>query len=123
MATVHPPRMEYDREAMVALAEAFSSTALKYKFSISPHPQKECTFRVIFSRPTFQSPESPVFVTLELTMVDQQDNKYEYKGQLENTQWPILFSVSDNKLVNFPAASIDRLWSQKMTVRKKILWT
>lgn len=114
--------MEYNHEAMEALAAALSELETKYKFSVSPHPEHENSFRIVFSRPTFQSPESPVFVSLDLEIVAYKNGRTDYKGFMEGLEWPITLAVVGNKIESFPERYIDKIWLQKMEVRKTPRW-
>lgn len=114
--------VEYNRDAMEYLASALSDIETKYKFSVSPHPEKKDLFRIVFSRPTFQSPESPVFVTLDLEIQDHKAGRTEYLGHMEGLSWPISLAVQDKKIEVFPEGYIDKIWLQKMEVRKTHRW-
>lgn len=113
---------EYNRDAMESLAAALSDIETKYKFSVSPHPEKKDVFRIVFSRPTFQSPESPVFVTLDLEIQDHNAGCTTYLGHMEGLSWPISLTVQDKKIEVFPEGYIDKIWLQKMEVRKIHRW-
>lgn len=113
---------EYNHECMDSLAAALSDIETKYKFSVSPHPEKPNLFRIVFSRPTFQSPESPVFVTLDLEIQKHTENRTDFKGHMEGSEWPITLAIQDKKIEIFPEKYIDKIWHQKMEVRKSARW-
>lgn len=114
--------VDYNRDAMESLAAALSDIETKYKFSVSPHPDKKELFRIVFSRPTFQSPESPVFVTLDLKIKEHIAGRTDYLGHMEGLSWPISLTVQDKKIEVFPEGYIDKIWLQKMEVRKSHRW-
>lgn len=114
--------VEYNHEAMESLAAALAELETKYKFSISPHPSRYSFFRIVFSRPTFQSPESPVFVTLDLEITSYRKGHTTYVGHMEHLSWPLSLCVNENKIEVFPEHYIDKVWLQKMEIRKKARW-
>lgn len=123
LAESSSPRGVGEMEAAQALAAALSEIELKYKFSLSPHPSANSMIRVVFSRPTFQAPESPTFVCLDLSVTSASDNgDYVYKGAVEGHRWPIELRVTANKIHKFSEAYIDMVWDQKMALQQQKLW-
>lgn len=119
---------EETNKTLHVLAEALAATELKYKFTISPHPVKAGTARVVFSRPTFQAPESPTFVTVdvapaplptdpEAAVESDGSGTLRFVGQLEQFRWPLFFTVKSGVMTGFSEAYLDQAWNQKMKAR------
>ncbi|KPI89296.1 hypothetical protein ABL78_1629 [Leptomonas seymouri] len=106
------------------IARAFASSPTKYSVTVAPHPLLADAYDVLFSRPTAEAPESPLFVKLTLTERPANDGERHFEGLVENQKWPITLSIDQNfVLKNFPHGSIDVAWEHKLCVSRIPLWT
>lgn len=114
--------VEQDSLALQRLASALAEVELKYKFAVASVPDRKRWIRVVFSRPTYQSPESPVSVTLDLLTISVSEEEAVYEGHVMGEKWPIKVRVCNGTLEEFPLAYVDTIWLQKARVRQSPLW-
>ncbi|KAL7706360.1 hypothetical protein N2W54_007203 [Lotmaria passim] len=111
------------------IARAFASSSTKYSVTVSPHPVQSNAYDVLFSLPTAQAPESPLFVKLVVAERsaggdDTSDGERHFDGLIENQRWPISFKIDRNAVLRgFPHGSIDVAWEHKQCITRIPLWT
>lgn len=103
------------------ITEAFATIELQYKFTVSPHPTEALAYRVVFSRPTFQLPESPTFVSMDVRAAPGDSAKrIELTATVEHTTWLLHFTIDSGRIHGFYEAYLDQIWAQKMKTRSLV---
>lgn len=110
------------------IAQAFALSPTSYSVTVAPHPVRPQTYDVLFSLPTAEAPESPLFVRLTLTERSGAshsggDGVRYFDGVVESQRSPIPFTIDGSSVLKgFPHECIDVAWAQKLRVNGTPLW-
>ncbi|CAJ1027132.1 hypothetical protein Q4I32_004441 [Leishmania shawi] len=105
------------------IAKAFASSSIRYNVTVAPHPTEPDTFKVLFSLPTAEAPESPTFVVLTIAEGAHGEGERSFTGFLEHQKGPLKILIEDNgRLKDFPERWIDIAWEHKQYVSRAPLW-
>ncbi|KEG08550.1 hypothetical protein DQ04_06931020 [Trypanosoma grayi] len=110
------------------LAAAFYAQQMRYTFTASQHPSTPGTYRFVFSRPTNATPESPVYVTADISRAAKQDESDSaatvYCAMIEGLSWPYYFKLRGGVVDEggFSESLLEKVDMQKCKVNERCFW-
>ncbi|ORC88040.1 uncharacterized protein TM35_000192840 [Trypanosoma theileri] len=108
------------------LVAAFYEQQMRYTFTASQHPSNPDVYRFVFSRPTNATPESPVYITADISRAPEQDDDQAvlYCAMIEGLNWPYYFRLRDGVVDDggFSESLLEKVDMQKCKVNERCLW-
>ncbi|PWV08207.1 hypothetical protein C3747_92g142 [Trypanosoma cruzi] len=111
------------------LSAAFYEQGMRYTFTASQHPSNPGVYRFVFSRPTNATPESPVYITVDIFRSPpdnktDDDNTTTYCAMVEGLRWPYYFRLRGGAIDEggFSETLLEKVDAQKCKVNERCLW-
>ncbi|KAF8295645.1 hypothetical protein TcYC6_0094250 [Trypanosoma cruzi] len=111
------------------LSAAFYEQGMRYTFTASQHPSNPGVYRFVFSRPTNATPESPVYITVDIFRSPpdnktDDDNTTTYCAMVEGLRWPYYFRLRGGAIDEggFSENLLEKVDAQKCKVNERCLW-
>ncbi|RNF00843.1 uncharacterized protein Tco025E_08723 [Trypanosoma conorhini] len=109
------------------LSAAFFQQGMRYTFTASQQPSTPGVYRFVFSRPTNATPESPVYITVDISRASDDkgdDTTTAYCAVIEGLNWPYYFQLRDGVMDEggFSESLLEKVDAQKCKVNERCLW-